>query len=68
MATQGSHFWFMVIAMPGGNVGSYQGTITPRPGATRLDMFNQVREDVRRHAPATTAGAVTAFDVQPNQL
>ncbi|WP_369778847.1 hypothetical protein [Streptomyces sp. R33] len=65
---QGSHFWIMVMMIPGGRAGSYQGTITPRPSATRFDMFNQVREEIRQRAPETATGVVVSFDIQPNKL
>ncbi|MFI9598965.1 hypothetical protein ACIHCX_03620 [Streptomyces sp. NPDC052043] len=68
---QGSHFWMMTIQTPnaaGYNVTDYQGTLTPARGATRLDLFNEIREEIYRESPHSRGGVVIAFDVQPNQL
>src|ERR1044071_3778237 len=46
---QGTHFWFMVIQTPNATglyVNSYQGTWTPQPEETRLDVFNAIRSHV----------------------
>lgn len=70
-AGQGTHFWFMVIQTPrdgGLYVNSYQGTWTPEPGATRLDMFNIIRAFVNEKDPRSRGGAAVAFDIQPNEL
>lgn len=68
---QGSHFWFMTIQTPnahGYDIGSYQGAFTPAPGATRLNLFNQLLADVQERFPNTRGGAAIAFDIQPNKL
>lgn len=69
--SQGTHFWFMSIqvANPQGyTLWDLQGTITPVPGVTRLDLFNGLRADAAEHRPELRSGAVIAFDIQPNQL
>ena len=68
---QGTHFWFMVFQTPnesGLYVNSYQGTWTPKPGATRLDLFNAIRDFVREQDPRARGGVVTAFDIQRNEV
>jgi hypothetical protein len=68
---QGTHFWFMTIqtaSEDGSRISDYAGTVTPARGKTRMDMFNQVREEIGSYAPHTRAGAVLAFDLQPNKL
>jgi hypothetical protein len=69
---QGTHFWFMSIRTPhldGSTfVGSYQGTITPSRGRTRLDLFSQIRADIDETDPRAVGGATIAFDIQPNKL
>jgi len=71
LAEQGTHFWFMTIQTPnarGFYVNSYQGTWTPRPKATRLDTFNDIRSYIDEQDPRARGGIVAGFDIQPNQL
>lgn len=71
MPEQGTHFWFMTIQTPnagGYYLNSYQGTITPRQGSTRLDLFNRLVAEVHELDPKSQGGAAIAFDVQPNRL
>ncbi|MFD9368790.1 hypothetical protein ACFWA6_13950 [Streptomyces sp. NPDC060020] len=65
---QGTHFWFMVILVPGGSLMTVRATITPQRGRTRLDLFDQIREEVASLHPETRDGQVVAFDIQPNKL
>ena len=68
---QGTHFWFMsVMAVnPRGPwMNDYQGTVTIAPDATRLELFNQIREEVAEKDPRSRGAVVLAFDIQPNQL
>lgn len=68
---QGTHFWFMTMQTPnaaGYFMNSYQGTWTPGPEETRLDMFNSLRSLVEETDPRSRGGTVIAFDIQPNQI
>ena len=68
---QGTHFWFMVIQTPNATglyVNSYQGTWTPQPEETRLDVFNAIRSHVEERDPRARGGVAVAFDLQPNRL
>lgn len=68
---QGSHFWHMVIQTPnarGMHLGSYQGTRTPKRGQTRLDLFNDVLDEMYQKYPESRGGVVIAFDIQPNKI
>lgn len=68
---QGSHFWFMTIQTAnaaGYYLNSYQGTWTPVPGETRLDVFNAIRRFVEEKDPRCMGGVATVFDVQPNTI
>jgi hypothetical protein len=68
---QGTHFWFMTMQVPnalGLYVNSYQGTWSPSLGATRFELFNEIRDYVERNDPKIAGGMVLAFDIQPNQL
>ena len=70
-ADQGTHFWFMAIQTPNSRgyfVADYKGTITPEPGATRLDLFNELLDGVGQRWPESRGGVVLAFDIQPNKL
>lgn len=69
--SQGTHFWFMAIQTPnrtGYRLNDYQGVLTPRPGSTRLDLFNDIRREVEQQDPLSRGGIVVAFDLQPNKL
>ena len=70
---QGTHFWLITIqaSHPGGGVSTryFQGTVTPAPGETRMDVFNRLLQEVSEVEPAFRQnGVVLAFDLQPNQL
>lgn len=70
-AEPNSHFWFMsVVTMNavGPWFNDYQGTLTLAPGATRLEVFNQIREEVAQNDPRSRGSLVIAFDIQPNEL
>ena len=71
MPEQGTHFWFMTVQSPndgGFYMNSYQGTWTPGPEDTRLDVFNAIRSFVREKDPRAQGGVVVAFDLQSNKL
>ncbi|MFF2383743.1 hypothetical protein [Streptomyces sp. NPDC058108] len=71
MSKQVPHFWFMTIQTPNGGgywIGSYRGVLTPESEATRLSLFNEIREEINQRDPLAVGGAVIAFDVQPNKL
>ncbi|MER5903061.1 hypothetical protein ABT150_23630 [Streptomyces mirabilis] len=68
---QDSHFWFMsvmTVNAAGPWVNDYQGTLTLILGTTRLEVFNQIREEVAQNDPRSRGSIVLAFDVQPNEL
>lgn len=68
---QPTHFWFMTIQTPNGHgyrINDFQGVLTPAPGTTTLDLFNEVREECEQRDPQSRSGAVIAFGVQSNQL
>ncbi|MEU9947010.1 hypothetical protein [Streptomyces sp. NPDC047939] len=66
-----SYFWFMTVQTSNGagsRLNSYQGVVTPESGTTRLQLFNEVREEIDRLDPLSQGGCVIAFDMQPNEL
>lgn len=68
---QGPLFWFMSIQTANGAafyVIGYQGTWVPKPGATRLDLFHEIRQYVGDREPRSRDGVVVAFDIQPNKI
>ena len=64
---QGTHFWFASFRATGDAI-SFAGTSTPAPGATRMDLFNDIIEKIHAGNPHLADVAVIAFDIQPNQL
>jgi hypothetical protein len=61
----------MTIQTPnatGFNITDFQGAVRPRRNITRLDLFNDIRDQIFRDYPHSRDGAVVAFDLQPNQL
>lgn len=66
-----SHFWFMSVMTVNAHgpwANDYQGTLTLVPGATRLEAFNQIREEVAQGDPRSRGAIVLSFDIQPNEL
>jgi hypothetical protein len=56
-------------ASPGGfDVRDFRGTVTPKPGASRFDLFDLIRARVNEMDPSKEGGTVVAFDIQPNQI
>lgn len=68
--SQGTHFFFITIQRDSaGHVPvTLSGTVTPRPGQTRLDLFNQTWAAFEKVDPRVRGGVVIAFDLQPNAL
>jgi hypothetical protein len=61
----------MTIQTPnaaGYQLNDYQGVLTPKPGTTRLSLFNDIRAEIEQADPLSAGGVVIAFDVQPNEL
>lgn len=75
MATdeQGTHFWLMTMAQqipgqPGAHYVTHYGSVFPKAGATRLDMFNWARQRIVDEDPRMADGNVIAFDFGPNTI
>lgn len=71
MEEQGTHFFFITIQQ--GNARGYitntlSGTVTPRLGQSRFDLFTQTRARFEQLDPRIRDGIVIAFDIQPNTL
>jgi hypothetical protein len=58
----------MTVNSAGPWVNDYQGTVTPSPDATRLELFNQIRQEVAGNDPRSRGAIVLSFDIQPNEL
>jgi hypothetical protein len=64
--TQGTHFYFMAIAGPNGFLSEAFGHVTPYPGATRLDVFKDLRKQMLDNCPPNSA--VTGFSLELNDI
>ncbi|MET8826070.1 hypothetical protein ABZX40_13440 [Streptomyces sp. NPDC004610] len=70
MSSQGTHHYVLTLqAVVGGGVAfaSRVGTVTPHPGATRHDIYLDLRAEIVRTSPDLAQGSVLFFDLQPNQ-
>jgi hypothetical protein len=71
MPERGSHFFFITMSQVN-HMGPYMntltGTLTLKPGATRLELFNEIRAEFESRDPKVRGGTVLAFDIQPNKL
>jgi hypothetical protein len=64
---QGTHFFHLTLAANGGRITSHVGHITPQPGQTRLDIYQELYSLITRE-PGNGGSIVTNFTVEPNQL
>lgn len=62
----GNYFYFAAIALPHGGFGEVAGTITPRRGATRLSLFQDIRADILAQAPP--GSAINSFTLESNEI
>jgi hypothetical protein len=70
-AEQGTHFFYITMHQVnalGPYTNSFSGAFTPKPGETRLDLYNAIRADFEASDSKVRGGIVLAFDIQPNQL
>lgn len=71
---QGTHFWFMSLMVPlptgsGFSTFGRRGHCTPKPGATRFEVFDDLLALAKQGTPELDRDAVViSFDIQPNQL
>lgn len=67
MAEQGTHFW-LIAFISGRRHASASGTITPKSGATRMEMYNIIRDKLIADMPGLSEASIIAFNIQPNKL
>ncbi|RST04694.1 hypothetical protein EF910_16455 [Streptomyces sp. WAC07149] len=65
---QGSHFYVLTLQSRNSSVCTVSGTYTPAPGATRNDVYTQLRADLARQYPSMENATVLHFSIEPNQL
>lgn len=69
---QGTHFWFMSLLVPvptGFSTFHRRGHCTPKPGSTRVNVFDDLLTLVKQGSPELAHDAVViSFDIHPNQL
>lgn len=70
--TAPSHFWLLTLQKQdeAGQVDQFtvHGTLTPGPGATRMDVYTTLREQVIAAHPGYENAGVLAFDLQSNTI
>lgn len=62
-APQGSHFYLLTLVGANGTHSEAYGTLTLKPGATRLEVFEELRAQALENFPG---GCVIAFSLEPN--
>lgn len=70
-ADQGTHFYMLALQIPtptGFRTSSFSGTCTPGPGATRYDVYLDLRDEYARRYPECATAPAIHYDIQPNQL
>ncbi|MFD8325210.1 hypothetical protein [Streptomyces lydicus] len=65
---QGSHQWIMTVEMPGQAMQTLYGTCTPDAGATRHDMFLDIKANLAEESPAMAHANVVFFSFERNTL
>lgn len=68
---QGSHHFVLTVQKPsprGLDVNTFHGTCTPGEGATRRDVYDEVRADHDQRHPQLAGGNVIFWSLEPNQL
>lgn len=66
--SQGTHMYVLTMDLPGRSTVTVDGTITPDTGATRHDVYRDIKARTVRNYPEMARGIVTLFDLQPNAL
>ncbi|MFF4736330.1 hypothetical protein ACFY2W_10615 [Streptomyces sp. NPDC001262] len=65
---QGSHMYLLTLDKPGQVSGSWHGTWTPPPGATRHDVLVQFTKEIEEEDPRFVGATIAFFSLEPNQL
>lgn len=65
---QGSHHYVLTLDIPGCVSGSWFGTVTPSPTATRHDLLTHLMDQIRSENPEFTRASVVFFSFEPNQI
>lgn len=69
---QGTHHYVITLEKPirpgvCANA-SFAGTITPRPDATRIDIYQELYQNSINRHPELDGASVLFFSLEPNQL
>ncbi|WP_030811440.1 hypothetical protein [Streptomyces sp. NRRL S-337] len=67
-ARQGSHQWIMTVEMPGQAMQTLYGTCTPGAGATRHDVFLDIKAGIAEESPQWAHANVVFFSFERNTL
>ncbi|MFE5828982.1 hypothetical protein ACFQ8W_01715 [Streptomyces sp. NPDC056508] len=66
--TQGTHMYVLTLNLPARAAVTVDGTVTPDPGATRHDLYRDIKARTIKTHPDMAYGVVTFFSLQPNTL
>lgn len=67
-APQYTHHYILTLEMPQYASFTVSGVMTPRPGATRDEVYTEIRRDATKDDPRMTRANVVFFSLEPNQL
>lgn len=67
-STQRTHMYVLTIDVPGRSAVTVDGTVTPAPGATRNDVYRDIKARTIRTYPEMARGIVVFFSLEPNTL
>lgn len=65
---QGTHFYTITVEMPGYAMRSMDGTYTPAPGETRLDIYRSLRAVIAERDEEMRHANLVFFSIEPNRL
>lgn len=65
---QGTHHFVLTLGTTGVGDVTVSGHVTPTPGSTRFDLFNDVVKRTNELHPVSADWNVIFFSLEPNQL
>jgi hypothetical protein len=68
---QDSHHFVLTLQKPSGSgwaTGTWAGSFTPSPGATRYEVYAALVAQCSREHPEVAGGAVVYFSLERNEL
>lgn len=69
---QGTYHWVISASWQPGNGttadGTWRSTITPEPGQTRAEVYEEIRQSLMANVTGGIAPTVLFFSLEPNEL